>query len=76
MAKSLNLPLASDEEILEILAELKPLCEQNQIKLVLSRRLDLALTAGVQGLHLGRESNLAQCKLAALAGLEDRKSVV
>lgn len=47
---------ASDAEILKILAELKPICESHGAKLLLNSRVDLAVQAKIDGVHLGAKT--------------------
>ena len=47
---------ASDEELLAIVAELKPICREFGAKLLINARVDLALKSGVDGVHLGAKT--------------------
>ena len=47
---------ATDQEVLDLAGRLLPVCRKYGTKLVINRRVDLALAAGVDGVHLGADS--------------------
>lgn len=47
---------ATDREILQLIHYLQPICQQHQAKLMLNRRVDLAVASKCDGVHLGAHS--------------------
>ena len=54
-AFQLRLKNAADEEVLAAAAEILPLCRKYDIAFILNDRPDLAVKAGMDGVHLGQE---------------------
>lgn len=46
---------ASDEEISRVVEEIKPLCEQEEVFLIMNDRVELAKEVNVGGVHLGKD---------------------
>ena len=46
----------SDADLLRLAEQLKPICKQYQAKLIINKRVDLALAVGADGVHLGIDS--------------------
>lgn len=64
-AKQAAVPPASDQELLELAAALKPICDRHGSKLLINRRIDLAKASGCDGVHIGKGGpTLAEAKSA------------
>ena len=53
-AQQAGIAPATDAEVLELAAALKPLCEKHSAKLLINRRIDLAKRSDCDGVHLGK----------------------
>lgn len=47
---------ASDEELVQLVAALLPVCRRHKTKLIINRRVDLASSIGADGVHLGADT--------------------